>query len=209
MKICLHYIICVTQTYTLMTKLCSWLHSLELLLRAQFWSCCLSISIDLSFDRQHHNITQILVFIVRFRARHLFINAWDRSFLSDFFSKLRSETERAFPIVGNLFEPLPEDFISVFDRSIFCMTLPHSLWFGRFFTILKAMGSDWMEQVYSICWPDRDCYLLATQVQISNKHRHHWKVPRAAWTSVFSSFPLISQLSSSLHNRFLCKYVKH
>ncbi len=53
--------------------------------------------------------------------------------------------------------PFQKDLISIIDRSIFCMILPHSLWFERFCRILKAMGSDfeWNKwgfvQPYSIC----------------------------------------------------------
>lgn len=116
MKICLHYIISVTQTYTLMTKLCSWSNRWELLFRAQFSTCCLSILIDLSFDRQYHNITPVHVFIVGFCARRSFLNAWDRYILRDFFVKSLADANQesvTFPILGNSVEPLSENFIGI------------------------------------------------------------------------------------------------
>lgn len=138
-------------------------------------TCCPSISIDLTFDRQHHHTHRFIVFFVGFCARHSFINAWDGSFLRGLFIELWSEVmqrEKAlcflnFEIQSNPFQ------ISVFDQSMFCMTLPHSLWSERFCPMLKVCTVHklltkshgkwpWMEQVgfvqqYSKSWPDQDC----------------------------------------------------
>lgn len=101
-------------------------------------TCCPSISIDLSFDRQHHKCHTPVHRLLRWVLCTSFVYKCMRRVVfegSRHSVVVRADAKREsvmFLKLGNPVQSLSEYVISVFDQSMLCMTLPHSLWSGRF-----------------------------------------------------------------------------
>lgn len=115
-----------------MTKLLQVIKPRGAFILGSFSACCLSISIDLSFEYQYHIITPVHVVIVGFYRS--FINACH--FERPLRYKLRSDLMQNEEVLCFLYLEIQLNLISTFDRAIFCMTSPHSLWFSE---IIKSL----------------------------------------------------------------------
>lgn len=104
---------------------CRWLKQRgSFLFWAHFRACCLSILIDLSLDFQYHIITPVHVVIVGFLSFiYKCMSFRETSSLSWGQNLMQTEKVLCF-----LYLEIELNMIGPFDRAIFCMTLPHSLW---------------------------------------------------------------------------------